>query len=440
MAQDYVGSNNINILMPNGQFGTRLVGGSDSASERYIFTELNPLTRKLFPQADDNILEMLDDDGTPVEPIYYAPIIPMILVNGAKGIGTGFSTDVMCYNPQQIVDYLLNKLNGINVENTKINPYYEGFKGTIKLVQSGSNKKYLIKGNYKRIDETRIQIIELPIGTWTTNYKEFLEQLIEGTGKGKKSKNSYVKDYVDMSTDRIVDITVTFKSGILDKLETTMVEYDCTALEKFLKLYTTNTFNNMHMFDSDDKLKLYSSPEDIIEDYYVKRLEMYELRKEYIINSLERELCLLSNKAKYIQENLDDTIDLRRKKKDEIVSMLVDKGYDAIDGDNEYKYLRKMPMDSVSEEEVSKLMKQKGDKEVELEYIQSTSIQQMWTNDLEEFQKEYRVYKSKREASMTSNETKKVKAKKKKTKLKLKKKLKTTSSYSDESSVSSSVV
>ena len=243
-----------------------------------------------------------------------------------------------------------------------------------------------------------------------------------------------------MSTDRIVDITITFKSGILDKLETTMVEFDCTALEKFLKLYTTNTFNNMHMFDADDKLKLYSSPEDIIEDYYVKRLEMYELRKEYIINSLERELCLLSNKAKYIQENLDDTIDLRRKKKDEIISMLVDKGYDAIDGDNEYKYLRKMPMDSVSEEEVSKLMKQKGDKEVELGYIQSTSIQQMWINDLEEFQKEYIVYKSKREASMTSNDTKKVKTKKKKLKLKLKKKSKTSDSNSDVSSIASSIV
>ena len=89
MAQNFVGSNNINLLDPKGQFGTRLQGGEDSASERYIHTNLNKLTRSLFPEADDGVLKYLDDDGTPVEPIHYTPIIPMILVNGSKGIGTG---------------------------------------------------------------------------------------------------------------------------------------------------------------------------------------------------------------------------------------------------------------------------------------------------------------------------------------------------------------
>ena len=89
MAQNFVGSNNINLFQPNGQFGTRL-RGKDSASERYIYTLLSPITRKLFPQQDDNILNYLNDDGQYVEPVYYAPIIPMILVNGTKGIGTGF--------------------------------------------------------------------------------------------------------------------------------------------------------------------------------------------------------------------------------------------------------------------------------------------------------------------------------------------------------------
>ena len=56
MAQNFVGSNNINLLEPNGQFGTRLQGGDDSASERYIFTQLNPLTRYIFPEADDSVL------------------------------------------------------------------------------------------------------------------------------------------------------------------------------------------------------------------------------------------------------------------------------------------------------------------------------------------------------------------------------------------------
>ena len=111
LAQNFVGSNNINLLIPAGQFGSRNKGGDDSASERYIFTQLNRITRSIFPQTDDAILKYLNDDGTPVEPIFYAPIIPMILVNGSKGIGTGFSTDIMSYNPLQIIDYLKSKLN-----------------------------------------------------------------------------------------------------------------------------------------------------------------------------------------------------------------------------------------------------------------------------------------------------------------------------------------
>ena len=143
MAQNYVGSNNINLLEPKGQFGTRLQGGKDSAAPRYIFTLLNKLTRTLFQEADDNVLRYLDDDGTPVEPIYYVPIIPMILVNGSIGIGTGFSTDIMCYNPLEIIDYINASISGKDTSNIKINPYYQGFKGTINEI---TPQKYLIKG------------------------------------------------------------------------------------------------------------------------------------------------------------------------------------------------------------------------------------------------------------------------------------------------------
>ena len=141
MAQNFVGSNNINLFMPNGQFGTRLQGGKDSASERYIFTQLSKITRYIFPEQDDKVLKYLDDDGLSVEPTYYTPIIPMILVNGTKGIGTGFSTDIMCYKPLNIIRCLKNKLKNIT-ESIDFFPYYEGFQGTILKL---SDERYLIK-------------------------------------------------------------------------------------------------------------------------------------------------------------------------------------------------------------------------------------------------------------------------------------------------------
>ena len=129
MAQDFVGTNNINLLMPNGQFGSRGLGGKDSASSRYIYTTLNPITRLIFHPKDDALLQYLLDDGKKVEPKYYVPIIPMVLVNGAQGIGTGWSTSIPQYNPRDIIANLMRKLEGGQFE--RMVPFYKGFTGTI---------------------------------------------------------------------------------------------------------------------------------------------------------------------------------------------------------------------------------------------------------------------------------------------------------------------
>jgi DNA topoisomerase-2 len=404
MAQNFVGSNNINLFMPNGQFGTRLQGGKDSASERYIFTQLNKITRSIFPTADDNILNYLNDDGLSVEPIYYAPIIPMVLVNGSKGIGTGFSTDIMCYNPLQIIEYIKNKLLSIE-DDIEFVPYYEGFKGNIKKI---SEDKFLIKGLYEKLAVDKIKVTELPVGYWTEDFKELIESLIEpGVDKDGKKISATIKDYEDMSKDTNVDFTITFMKGKLEELEKSKGEHGCNGVEKILKLYTTNTTTNMHLFDADDTLQKYNSVPEIIDAYYKTRLEMYGTRKEYLIDALEKELVILSNKAKYIKENLDGTIDLRKKKKEQVFEMLQEKGYDKVEGDEDYKYLVKMPMDSVTEENVEKLLKDKGNKEIELEEIKNTTINKMWITELDNLREQYVEYKEARERLMSGEEKKK---------------------------------
>ena len=175
------------------------------------------------------------------------------------------------------------------------------------------------------------------------------------------------------------------------------------------KLYTTNTNTNMHLFDANDRLKKYEKVEQIIDDYFETRLKMYQTRKEYMIDALEKELVLLTNKARYIKENLDDTIDLRKKKKEQVIQMLKEKGYDVIGDDAEYKYLTKMPMDSVTDENVEKIFKEKGDKESELEMIKSTTINQMWTFELDRLREEYIIYKEERQRLMMGEEPKKKK-------------------------------
>jgi len=388
MAQNFVGSNNINLLMPNGQFGTRLQGGKDSASERYIFTQLNKITRYIFPEMDDNILTYLNDDGLLVEPIFYAPIIPMVLVNGSKGIGTGFSTDIMCYNPSQIIQYIRGKLMGVLPGgDVEFAPYYEGFRGTIQKVSDEG--KYLFKGKYEKLGVDKIRVTELPVGYWTDDFKEYLESLTESVDKNGKKIVPVVKEYDDMSKDTSVDFIITLQKGKLAELEATQLDHGCNGVEKQFKLFSTNNSTNMHLFDANDKLKKYDRVQDIIDDYFVTRLDLYQKRKDYMVDSLGKELLVLSNKSRYIRELLAGTIDFRNKKKEAVIQMLNEKKYSVMNDDEEFKYLTKLPMDSVTEENVSRLNKEHADKVSELDYVKTTSTSEMWLKELDILEKEY---------------------------------------------------
>jgi len=405
MAQNFVGSNNINLLEPNGQFGTRLQGGDDSASERYIFTMLNPLTRAIFPEMDDPILNYLNDDGTIVEPEYYVPIIPFALVNGISGIGTGFSCNIAPYNPKQIIEYLKQKLTltAISEKAIEFIPYYEGFKGSIQKL---ADQKYLIKGQYEKIDEDKIRITELPVGTWTMTYTAFLESLMDGTvDKSGKKVAPLIKDMVSMCTEISIDITVVFPKGKLAELDATALDANgCNGIEKLLKLATTITTTNMHMFDSECKLHKYASVEEIIDDFYGVRKNIYKKRKDAIIQTMHHKLVKLSNRAKYILENISGKIDLRKKTATQVTDLLETMQFDRIDGD--FKYLIKMPMDSVTDENVKNILKEKTDTEMELDILNRTTVEQIWIKELGHLEHEYDLYKLKREKIQMGGEKK----------------------------------
>jgi DNA topoisomerase-2 len=169
----------------------------------------------------------------------------------------------------------------------------------------------------------------------------------------------------------------------------------------------------MHLFDAQDKLKKYESVTEIIDDYFGTRLELFQTRKDYLILALQKELNVLQNKVRYITELLEGTIDLRRMKKEAIREMMENKSYDWIDGDHDYKYLIKMSMDSVSDENVEKLQKEFLQKQKELADIMGTSPQSMWLQELQLLEQQYAEYKLGRERLLTGMplvDTKKKKA------------------------------
>lgn len=365
MAQNFVGSNNFNLIEPMGQFGTRLKGGKDSSASRYIFTKLNPLTRDIFTKEDDNILNYLNDDGYSIEPDFYVPIIPMILVNGSEGIGTGWSSNIPSYDIKDITEYCINKIV-YKRKNIELNPKYNNFKGDI--VWDDSNKRYLSRGVIKKINSTQLNITELPIGVWNDKYYDFLDKLID---------DNKIKDYIKNCTDDEVNITI-FVSRI-DMKDILENKFKFFNLENYLSI------NNMYAFDKDYELKKFKTPYEIIDHFYDVRITYYEKRKKYLVDKLEYEKNILMNKINFINGVINNKIKINKQPKDKIEISLENKKFTKID--NNYNYLLNMSIYSLTKEKVLELMKSFEYKKQEYDKISNIDIEKMWLNDLRKLKK-----------------------------------------------------
>ena len=368
MAQDYVGSNNINLLVPSGQFGTRVLMGKDSASPRYIFTRLNLIVKVLFNEHDNVLLDYLDDDGMTIEPKYYIPIIPTILVNGSEGIGTGYSTNIPCYNPDDIIANLKRLIDSEGqAELAPMVPWYRGFTGTI--VQDDETR-FITTGVYKRIVNT-IEITELPIGKSTQAYKEFLETLLE---------TSEILDYKNNSDDKMVYFKVVFQKKVIDEMEAQ------NGIIKKLKLTSVVNTSNMHVFDENCTIRKINCPEEIIFRFYQIRNKHYIARKDYLVKKLKSDYDLLESKIKFIRLVIEEKIVLFNKKKDFIVKQisLVEPPLLKVGGT--WDYLLELKIYTLTEECINTLESKMKLMFTELEILRETKIPVLWNSELKKLE------------------------------------------------------
>ncbi|KAF8641179.1 hypothetical protein AX17_000814 [Amanita inopinata Kibby_2008] len=306
LAQHFVGSNNLNLLSPNGQYGTRDQGGKDHASPRYIHTEPKSIARILFNPADDPLLNQQREDNQMIEPEFYMPIVPMVLINGAEGIGTGWSTNIPCYNPVDIVANLRRLMKG--EEPIPMIPWWRGFKGEIK---PSSKQKYDVYGTARTLDDTTVEITELPVHKWTQNYKVELEAMMVG----EKDKDGMIKDYKEHHDNANVHFVINMGLKELERAEQ-------QGLLDFFKLTGKISSSNMMCFDFEGKIKKYESPEEILEEFYPVRLAYYQKRKDHLAEELQNALDRLSNQARFVQMIIDKELVVSNRKKADIVAEL----------------------------------------------------------------------------------------------------------------------
>ena len=361
LAQDFVGSNNINLLAPSGQFGTRLHGGKDASSPRYIFTRLSKEFKNVFHPDDYNLLEYLNDDGLDIEPKFYVPTLPMILINGACGIGTGFSSDVPCFNPDDVKERLLRLVEDEDADIPEMIPWYKNFTG--KIVKTDQNKwitcgKYTVKAN-------TITITELPIGTWTQDYKIFLDKL---------ETENVIYSYKNDSTESNVNFEIKFP------LETVIEWSQNCEIEKKLKLTSHLSANNMYVFNEKQQIVKMETPEEIIYHFWRIRNEYYLKRREYLVNKLKHDLDIITNKIRFVNDIMNDKIIVFKKKLVYIREQLNKNGYKLIN--ESYDYLTDMKIHTFSEDTLETLTSKCKNIEKEYSKVFNMTTRDFWLEDI----------------------------------------------------------
>lgn len=423
MAQNFVGSNNINLLVPNGQFGSRLLGGKDSASPRYIFTYLEAITDKIFRKEDAGILKHLEDDGMIVEPETYLPVVPLLLINGCVGIGTGFSTDIPPYNPKDIVRILQERLKGhlSNCARFPLKPWWQGFKGEVVAADDGHG--WITKGVAKFDDEKKtVTITELPVGIWTKDYKAFLDEIAsvekvkEGESVPKSLARAYTDDgkpvlkgFDDLYTDEEVKFILYFDEDTYEDMKAHPAEFET-------RFQLTNTWRttNMVAFNPEMKITKFSTAGQILEAFYQPRLTAYEERRQQEMKRLEAEAVEADAKARFIRAVLEGEIELRRATDEDIVGAMKKHSLPALsaptaeDKVEGYEYLLRLRMDRVKASAVEEAEGAVVAARAAAEELRGTTAAHLWLKDLEDFEAAWEKMVAVRLAASTGAPAKKV--------------------------------
>ena len=387
MAQNYVGSNNIPLFVPLGAFGTRLEYGADAASPRYIFTHLHPVTYYIYRKEDFPIMNYQDDDGFKIEPTFYMPIIPMILVNGSEGIGTGYSTNIPPHNPKDIIANIRGLLDGKHM--TAIKPWFAGFKGPI--VKPSPDSQYITKGIYKFLSETELEITELPIGISSEKYKKFLEDSI--IDKSNSNSKQFVKNYREQCVDNQVYYHIDIDKSLLTELES-----DPEEMEKTFKLTNNKnaSYSNMYLYDSSIRIYKYEGPYDIIMEFFQIRMEYYQKRKDYQLGELKNDLDVLREKYRFIKMIVDSDIDVRGKTRGNVEEILETNGFlktaNSAGKDTNYDYLVQMPIYWQTKEKLDELREKMEAKQKEYDDLLVRDIKDIWRHELDDLEEQIDNY------------------------------------------------
>jgi DNA topoisomerase-2 len=375
MAQDYPGSNNINLLEPKGDFGSVCI--QKAGASRYIYVDKEKIYDSIFKSIDENILIEQEFEGTRIEPQFYVPVIPMILVNGSEGIGTGFAQKILSRNPIEIIDYLidLNERHSVSMDKQcktpyLFNPHFKGFTGQIKRV--GDTFSYEIYGKFERTNSTTINITELPLGYDLEKYCTILAKLED---------DKVITDFTDKSEPK------ENKFHFEIKAQREFVKKDDEYIIDKLKLVRKVT-ENFTCIGKNNEIVEFETDKQILDEYIQIRLEYYQKRKDYLIAKIKTDLFISGSKFYFVKFVLEDKIKVFKQSKADIIAQVeANTDFPFYKVNDSFNYLINMAIHSFTSDTIAELKEDIQKKKLQLKEITDISINMMWLQELRELKK-----------------------------------------------------
>jgi DNA topoisomerase-2 len=404
MAQGFVGSNNIPLLKNDGEFGTRGSAGEDAAAARYIFTGLEEIALTIFSAEDEPILKKAVEDDHEVEYEMFMPIVPTILINGANGIASGYSTDIPCYNPDDIIKWIVKWLDSEDgiVNLPWLKPWYRGFTGEIELLRKSGTKVTVIdpktsekspttwksKGILHEGKKGWWSIEELPIGMWTHKMTEYLEYMLTGAPgeKSKKKKgDKYLSDVRWKGTPNTVYWDIKPTKDFIP---------DMNVSGNFKNMQSTSSLTNIHVINENNYPIKYETVEDLLQDFCIKRLEYYELRREYWLGKHQKDLEKESDRYKYVKAVVDQKLNMHQtdEKLEKDMKNLGLRKFANDDKTPTYDYLLSMQMRSMTVKRMEEIKKEIEKIKERVAFFEENEPSDLWIIDLEKFKVAYKKF------------------------------------------------
>lgn len=360
LGQDFAGTNNVPLLQKKGNFGTRFA--QEASAPRYIFTYGSKNLFTLFKKEDLKILKEQMFEGERIEPVFYVPTLPLILVNGSEGVSSGFAQKILPRNPKSIIKYLTNKIQGKRNNKDLLKPFFKDFKGTVE--QGETSFQWLIKGKIERTNKNQITISEIPVGYDLKTYIKVLKTLED---------NKVILDWDDLS-DKEFKFIVKMNPKDLDKLS------EDEILDK-LKLVKKVT-ENLTCLNANNQIQEFQSAEEILDYYFKVKMEYLGKRKDYLVQELKTDLDILNAKITFIKAILDKSLVIEKQPKDKIVKNL--EKIITVKVQDSYDYLLNMPLYSLTLEKIKALTETLKNSKLKLRETQEKTLENFWLEDLEE--------------------------------------------------------